>query len=162
MSIIYKKVSDFNRGILFELLTDAYSFDRRYEQSCTSDWQDFDHFFFDNLEIADRCGFITTLHDEAIGFVSWDPRNMPEYAEIGHNCIASRHKGKGYGKMQLQEAVNRIIQNEVKKIILFTNEDLIPAQRMYESVGFILDQERKTQSIPNVIGEPVDYVYFVE
>jgi hypothetical protein len=29
MSIEFKKVSDFNRGILFELLTDAYSFDCR-------------------------------------------------------------------------------------------------------------------------------------
>ncbi|GGF86288.1 hypothetical protein GCM10010912_34480 [Paenibacillus albidus] len=162
MSVKFKKVSDFNRGILFELLTDAYSFDRRYEQSCTSDWQDFDNFFFDNLEIADKYGLITTLNDEAIGFVSWDPRNMPEYAEIGHNCIASKHKGKGYGKMQLQEAVNRIIRNDVRKIILFTNDDLIPAQRMYERVGFTIDQKRETQNIANFVGERIDYVYFVK
>ena len=156
MSIKFKKVSDFNRGILFELLTDAYSFDSKYEQICSSDWQDFDDFFFDNLHIADKCGFITTFNDEAIGFVSWDPRKMPEYAEIGHNCIASKHKGNGYGEIQLQEAVNRITKNDVRKIIVTTNDDLIPAQRMYESVGFTVFQKRKNQNV-----EHIDYVYFL-
>lgn len=161
MSIKFKKVSDFNRGILFELLKDAYSFDCRYEQTFNSDWQVFDNFFFDNLQIADKYGFITTLNDEAIGFVLWDPRNMPEYAEIGHNCIASKYKGNGYGKIQFQEAVNRITQNDVRKIIVTTNDDLIPAQRMYESVGFTIYQKRKNQDITDFIREDIDYVYFL-
>ena len=124
MRVAFKKLSGFKRGILFELLTDAYSFDGRYKQSCYSDWQAFENFFFDNLEIADKYGFITTLDEEAIGFVFWDPRNMPEYAEIGHNCVVSKHKGKGYGKLQLQEAVRRISQSEVRTIIVSTNDDL--------------------------------------
>jgi ribosomal protein S18 acetylase RimI-like enzyme len=161
MKIEFKKVSDFNRGILFELLKDGYSFDQRYEQNCSSDWQTFDNFFFDNLQIADKYGFITTLNDEAIGFISWDPRNMPEYAEIGFNCIASKHKGNGYGKMQLQEAVNRITQHDVIKIIVTTNDDLIPAQRMYESVGFKMNQKRKTLNNSNFVREHIDYVYFL-
>lgn len=159
MSIAFKKVSDFKRGILLELLTDAYSFDRRYEQNCNSAWQDFDNFFFDHLQIADKCGFITTLHDEAIGFVTWDPRNMPEYTEIGHNCVASKHKRNGYSKLQLQEAVNRIIQTDVKKIIVTTNDDLTPAQRMYESVGFTMYQKRKNKNTADPAGEYIDYVY---
>lgn len=162
MSLKFKKVSDFSRGILMELLTDAYSFDCRYEQCCKSDWQDFDDFFFDNLDIADKYGFITTLNDEAIGFASWDPRNMPDYAQIGHNCIASKHKSNSYGKIQLQEAVNRIIQNDVRKIIVTTNDDLIPAQRMYESVGFTLHQKKKNQNIAEFVGEHIEYVYSLE
>jgi ribosomal protein S18 acetylase RimI-like enzyme len=161
MIIEFKKVSNFNRGILLELLIDAYSFDNRYEQSCISDWQDFDNFFFDNLQIADKYGFITTLDDKPIGFVSWDPRNMPEYAIIGHNCIASKFKGNGYGKMQLQEAVNRIITNDVKKIIVTTNDDLIPAQRMYENVGFTLCKRRKIENTASFVKEHIDYVYFL-
>lgn len=161
MSIEFKKVSDFNRGILFELLRDAYSFDCRYEQCCNSNWQGADNFFFDNLEIADKCAFITTLKDEAIGFVCWDPRNMPEYAEIGHNCIVPKHKGNGYGKIQLQEAVNRITQNDVRKIIVTTNDDLIPAQRNYESVGFTVYQKRKLEDVTDFVTEHIDYVYFL-
>lgn len=161
MSIEFKKVSDFNRGILLELLKDAYSFDCRYEQRWYSNWQDCDNFFFYNLQIADKCGFITTLNGEAIGFVVWDPRNMPEYAEIGHNCIASKHKSNGYGKIQLQEAINRITQNDVKKIIVTTNDDLISAQRMYESVGFKIYKKRKEQNAADFVGEHIDYVYFL-
>lgn len=161
MGIEFKKVSNFNRGLLFELLKDAYSFDCRYEQTYSSDWQAFDNFFFDNLQIADKYGFITTLNDEAIGFASWNPRNMPEYAEIGHNCITSKHKGNGYSKMQLQEAVNRITQNDVRKIIVTTNDDLIPAQRMYESVGFTIYQKRKNKDIAGFVREYIDYVYFL-
>lgn len=159
MRIKFKKISDFNRGILLELLIDAYSYDCIIEQRCSSDWKSCDNFFFDNLHIADKCGFITTLNDEAIGFVVWDPRNIPKYAEIGHNCIASKHKGNGYGKIQLQEAVNRIIQNDVKKIMVTTNHSLIPAQRMYESVGFKMYQRRKNESITDITGDYIDYVY---
>ena len=161
MSIKFKKLSDFSRGTLFKLLTDAYSFDCKFGQRCSSDWEACDNFLFDNLQIADKCGFITTLNDEAIGFVIWDPRNMPEYAEIGHNCIASKCKGNGYAKIQLQEAVNRIIQNDVRKIIVETNDELIPAQRMYESVGFKIYQRRKNESITDFAGEYIDYVYFL-
>lgn len=157
MGIKFKKVSDFNRGIIFELLKDAYSLNCSYVQNFSSDWQACDNFYFDNLQIADNYGFITTLNDEAIGFVFWDPRNMPEYAEICHNCIASKHKGNGYGKMQLQEAINRITKNDVRKIIVSTNEDLISAQRNYESVGFTLYQKRKNEKYADFI----DYVYYL-
>lgn len=161
MIVEFKKVSEFKRGILFELLKDAYSFDCRYDQSCSSDWLEFDNFFFDNLNIADKYGFVTTLHDEAIGFVSWDPRNMPEYVEIGYNCIATKYKGKGYGKLQLQEAVNRIIQSDLKKIIVTTNEKLVAAQRMYENVGFVVTQRRPNQNSAHFAGEYIDYVFML-
>lgn len=161
MGIEFKKVSDFNRGILLELLKDAYSFDCRYEQTYNPDWQAFDNFFFDNLEIADKYGFITTLNNEVIGFVFWDPRNMPEYVKIGHNCIASKHKGNGYSKIQLQEAVNRITHYDVRKIIVSTNDDLTPAQRMYECVGFTIFQKRKNHDIADFVREDIDYVYFL-
>lgn len=160
MRVKFNKVSGFHRGIIFKLLADAYSFDRRYEHRCNSDWQKLDDFFFDNLQIADKYGFITTLNDEPIGFVSWDPRNMPEYAEIGHNCIASRYKSKGYGKIQLQEAVNRIIQHEVRRIVVTTDDDLIPAQRMYESVGFTMHQRRKNLDMADFVEGHIDYIYF--
>ncbi len=154
MSLEFRKVSDSPRGILFALLSDAYSFDCRCAQCWSTDWQDFDNFFFDNPHIADRCGFITTLNAEAIGFVSWDPRHLPEYVEIGHNCIASNYKGRNYGTIQLQEAVNRISQHSANKIIVTTNDLLVPAQRMYERVGFQPIRRRKNNHFS---GEFIDY-----
>lgn len=154
MGIEFKKVSEFNRGILFKLLKDAYSFNRQYEEACQTKWREDDDFFFDNLHIADKYCIITTLDGEAIGFIAWDPRNMPEYAVIGDNCIVTEHKGKGYGKLQLQEAINRITQYDVKKIIVTTNDDLIPAQRNYESVGFEMCRRWKQDNAGHI-----DYIY---
>ncbi len=159
MGIEFRKISEFNRGKLFDLLADAYSFDSRCEHFWGFSWREFDDFFFDNLEIADRCGFITTLNEEAIGFVSYDPRNMPEHVIIGHNCIASRYKGFGYGKTQLQEAIKRISERNPRRILVTTNEGLFPASRMYESVGFKLMQRRPNDGIEAFIGEYIDYVY---
>ncbi|MCR1868697.1 GNAT family N-acetyltransferase [Murimonas intestini] len=157
MSLRFEKISLFDRGILYKLLTDAYSFDNRWEKYCGQDWKEFDDFFFDNLDIADRYGFITVLDNEPIGHISWDPRKMPKYVEIGHNCIISRHKRKGYGKRQLQEAVSRIRQYEgLKKIIVGTNSNLI-APYNYESVGFKLKQRRENQSTADFSG---DYLYY--
>ncbi len=155
----FKNVSGFPRGILFELLADAYSFDFRCIQGWGRDWREFDRFFFDNPQIADRCGFITALHDEAIGFVSWDPRNLPDYVQIGHNCIASKYKGRGYGKAQLREAVDRIRQSNARKIIVTTNELMVPAQRMYAGVGFQMIRRRPYEHFS---GDFIDYELYNE
>lgn len=75
MDIEFRKFTDYNRGIMYEILKDAYSFD-------------------------ERCA------------VCWDPRNRPEYVEIGHNGIRTKYKGKGFGKAKLSEAVRRIKEYE--------------------------------------------------
>jgi hypothetical protein len=72
MCLEYKKISNFDRGVLFQLLKDAYSFNQRCGMCWESDWKEFDNFFYDNLEIADKYGFITTLDGEPIGHISWD------------------------------------------------------------------------------------------
>lgn len=136
MDIEFRKITEFPRGTLTKLLVDGYSFEPRFERDCLKQWKEFDDFFYDNPCIAEFSGFMTVLGDVPIGFVSWNPTNIPVSAEIGHNCIAVKYKGNGYGKLQMQEAVKRIIAQGATKIIVTTNEILLPAQRTYESVGF--------------------------
>ena len=70
--------------------------------------------------------------------MTWDPRNRPEYVEIGHNGIREQYKGRGYGRLQLEEALCRIREYEgLKRIIVCTNSNLI-APKNYESAGFVL------------------------
>ncbi|MCK8059007.1 MULTISPECIES: N-acetyltransferase [unclassified Fusibacter] len=157
--IAYRKVSDFKRGTLFQLLKDAYAYDGRYEEHFSLNWRECDDFFYDNIHIGDSCCIVTVLDDEAIGFVSWDPRNMPDYVEIGHNCVATKFKGMKYGKLQLEEALSRNRQNELKKIIVTTNQALVPAQRNYESVGFKLVEKRVNNSETSFSGDYIDYEY---
>lgn len=157
MSIEFKEFSNFQRGIMFELLKDSYSFESRYIRDWTTNWKESDDFFYDNLQIADECGFVTVLGGEAIGFICWDPRNKPNYVEIGHNCIATKYKGNKYGKMQLQEAVNRIKSKKVNKIIVTTDGRLIPAQKNYESVGFTYVRKHENKENPEYAGDLIDY-----
>ena len=97
------------------------------------------------------------LNGEPIGHISWDPRNLPDYVSIGHNCILTKYKGKGFGHILLEEAINQIKKYEgIRKIIVTTNEITIPAQRNYESVGFILKGKRKNNEAP-FAGDYIDY-----
>ena len=157
MNIEFRKFSEFQRGIMLELLKDGYSFESRYERDWITNWKEADDFFYDNLQIADECGFVTTLNGIPIGFICWDPRNVPEYIEIGHNCIATKYKGNKYGKMQLQEAVNRIVKKNVKKIIVTTDERLLSAQKNYESANFKFVQKRENKWNPEYAGKLINY-----
>lgn len=139
--IEFRKFTDFPRGTLYDLLQDAYSFDPRNKEIWDVNWHESDDFFYDN----------------PIGFVTWDPRNIPEYVEIGHNGIRSAYKRKGYGHMQLQEAIRRIKSYDgLKRIIVCTNGNLV-APRNYESVGFKLYDRKTNNSESAYTG---DYLYY--
>ena len=147
-----RKFSDFPRGTMYDILCDAYSYDDRNKGIWDSNWKESDDFFYENPEIADKYGLITCLDGEPIGFVTWDPRNRPDHVEIGHNGIREKYKGKGYGRRQLEEALNRIKQYPgLKKIIVCTNENLI-APKNYESVGFVLYDRKENQSDSSYTG----------
>ncbi|WIV13646.1 GNAT family N-acetyltransferase [Proteiniborus sp. MB09-C3] len=157
MNIEFKSFSDYTRGILYKQLVDSYSFDSKWQEYFDKDWKSYDDFFYDNLQFTNKCGFITILNGEPIGHISWDPRNMPRYVEIGHNCIVTKYKGNGYGKKQLQEAINRIAQYDgIQKIVVTTNGKLIPAQHNYERIGFKLHQRRENKDT-FFSGEYIDY-----
>ena len=157
MDIEFRKINDFPPGILLELLKDGYSFEPRFERDWQEQWQEFDHFFFSNPLIAELSSFMTVLDGFPIGFVSWDPRKLPESAEIGHNCISTFHKGNGYGKRQMQEAVRRILAQGARKILVTTNEILVPAQHTYEAVGFRLSGRSSEPFHPEYTGMRIHY-----
>ena len=157
MDIEFRKFTDYNRGIMYEILKDAYSFDERCAICWDENWRQSDEFFFDNPDIADKYGFITCYKGEPIGFICWDPRNRPQYVEIGHNGIRTKYKGKGFGKAQLSEAVRRIKEYEgLKEIRVWTNSNLI-APKNYESVGFNLYDTKENNDEAAFSG---DYLYY--
>jgi len=134
----FKNIRCFEKGTIYNILKEAYSFDEKYYLADgETKWKhEADAFFFDNLHIADTCVFITTLNNEPIGVVMWDPRDLPEFATIGHNGIVPKYKGKSFGKIQMKEAIKRIKDAGAQKILVSTNADLMPAMKNYESVGF--------------------------
>ena len=153
----FQKITLFPRGTLAALLRDAYSFDFRWEEAYGGSWREFDTFFFDHPEIADRCGFFSVLDGVPIGFVSWDPRRLPESVEIGHNCIRSGWKGRGFGTRQMQKAIRRISVARPRKIFVVTSAPLLSAQRMYERAGF---RECAREPAAGFPGDRIRYEYF--
>jgi len=153
----FKRITEFPRGTLYDILVDAYSFDSRNRVLWDENWRESDDFFYENPQIAEKYGFITCVDGVPIGFVTWDPRNRPEYVEIGHNGIRSLYKHKGYGRMQLEEALRRIRTYEgLKRIIVTTNSQLV-APRNYESVGFQLYDRTPNDTESAYTG---DYLYY--
>ena len=155
--IEFRKIGDFPRGTLYDILVDAYSYDKRNRQIWDADWKQADSFFYGNPEIADQYGLVTCLDGEPVGFVTWDPRTRPDYVEIGHNGIRGKYKRRGYGRLQLQEALRRIREYEgLKRIIVVTNSNLV-APKNYESVGFVL-YDRKPNSTESAYTG--DYLFY--
>lgn len=153
----FKKFTDFPRGMMYEILADAYSYDERNKAVWDDNWHESDDFFYDNPEIAEKYGLVTCLDGYPIGFVTWDPRQRPEYVEIGHNAIREAYKRQGYGHMQLAEAISRIKKYEgLKRIIVCTNSKLI-APKNYESVGFVLYDRKANNTDSAYNGE---YLYY--
>ena len=155
--IEFRKISDFPKGTLYDILIDAYSFDERNRQIWDKNWKETDDFFYSHPEIADEYGLVTCLDGEAIGFVTWDPRHRPDYVEIGHNGIRGKYKGRRYGRLQLLEALRRIMEYEgLKRIIVCTNSNLI-APKNYESVGFTLYDSKMNETESAYTG---NYLYY--
>jgi GNAT superfamily N-acetyltransferase len=155
--VTYRKITEFPRGTLYDILQDAYAFDDRNKGIWDENWHETDDFFYDNPDVANKYGFVTCVDRQPIGFITWDPRHRPEYVEVGHNGIREQYKGKGFGRMQLAEALFRIKGYEgLKRIIVGTNSNLV-APRNYESVGFTL-YDRKANATESAFTG--DYLYY--
>ncbi len=114
----FRNISEFPRGTLYNQLVDAYSFNDYCRKTWDTTWKEYDDFFYDNLDIANKYCFITVLDGEPLGHI------------------------------QLEEAIRRIKKYDNKKIIVTTNEIFVSAQKNYESVGFIKINERENKETP--------------
>jgi GNAT superfamily N-acetyltransferase len=127
----------------FEILRASYRelieiFDPINKDKYLKNWREFDNNCFEHPETIGKCAHITKVGDKPIGLWSYDPRNFPEYGIVGHNCILPKYRRNGYGKKQIQEMLNIFKENGCKEARVTTtnNEFFIPAQKMYESLGF--------------------------
>ena len=50
----FKKITDFPRGTIYDILCDAYSYDERNQSIWDSNWKESNDFFYDNPEIVLR------------------------------------------------------------------------------------------------------------
>jgi len=82
---------------------------------------------------------VSVINENPIGFVSWDPRRIPELGEIGQNCIIPSYRCNGYGKLQIEKVLS-IFQNESTRKVIVTTANhpfFNAAKKMYLSCGFM-------------------------
>jgi len=132
----FKSVAGYKPGIILSLLSRSYA--NLWNDDLKKKFTQFDQEVFENPDTVGACAFIACLDNEVIGFASYDPRQGPEVAIIGHNCILPKFQGRGYGKQQVFEILRRLKTKGFKKAIASTGEHPFfkPAQMMYQTCGF--------------------------
>jgi len=132
----------FERGIIYRLLTESYAnlLDQKpaFKADYIASWKKADEDTFDHPETIGKSTLISTYQDAPIGFISWDPRKVPDLGIIGQNCILPDWRGYGFGKQQIEMVIN-IFKSQYTASIQVTTDNhpfFIPAQRTYKSCGF--------------------------
>ncbi len=137
----FRSPFQFERGTLFELLCESYAGlleDRAaWTETYQQRWRQFDDFVFDHPDSITRL-LVSCLDEHPIGFVSWDPRRLPQAGWIGQNCIVPSQRGKGYGSRQIRQAVASLTGQRATRIVVETgiHPFFAPARAMYLSCGF--------------------------
>ena len=140
--LTFTPITEHKRGTLASLLTQSYAAMRAVDPGFWKEespkWDCVDREAFDNPDTIGKCTFVTCLDGQVIGFGSFDPRQAPEVGVVGHNCILLEFRGRGFGKAQVQEIVQRLAERGIRKAAVSTADHpfFIPAQRMYTACGF--------------------------
>lgn len=141
--ITFNAPSKYKQGIIFDLLSESYKDFLSQVSKGKSDemilnWKNTDKQTFENLETIGKCTFITCDDEKVVGFASYDPRQKP-IGIIGHNVILPEFRGKGLGKLQIQEILRIFREKGFKVVRVSTGSHLFfePAQKQYKSCGFI-------------------------
>ena len=98
-------------GTLVALLSEAYapllSLAGDSGRGEMAKWQEFDDLAYSS-SVVGRCVFLSWSDDTIAGFGSFDPRGAPQFGTVGHHCVLPSFQRKGFGRLQLQEIVDRL------------------------------------------------------
>jgi putative acetyltransferase len=88
--------------------------------------------------ILDRGGAILIAEEEglAMGCVALIPHGGDGTLELAKMAVAESHRGRGVGRRLVTEAISQARSVSAPRLYLESNTLLVPALRLYESVGF--------------------------
>ncbi len=88
--------------------------------------------------ILDKGGAILIAEDgeTAVGCCALIPYGDDGALELAKMAVAETHRGRGIGRMLLLHAIAAARSTGAPKLYLESNTKLLPAMRLYESVGF--------------------------
>ncbi len=137
----FRSLLNYPQGTLEGILVQAYaSFHECFPEYGAENLKKFhecDSFFYENPRIGEDCSFVSEHQGVIAGMCCWDPREKPVVI-IGHNCILPRFRGQGLGSFQMRRTLEQLKPKGFTKAKVSTGvmDFFIPAQKMYQSVGF--------------------------
>ncbi len=89
-------------------------------------------------EIIDKGGkiFYAKYNNDIVGTFSLLKIDDSTF-ELSKMAVSEKLQGIGIGKAMIEFCINFAKENEIKKLILFSNTILIPAIKMYKKYGFV-------------------------
>ncbi len=102
-------------------------------------------YIFERLDQNDSIIFYIEENDECIGFTqlypTFDSVNVRKKIVLYDLFVREEHRKKGFAKALMDAAKDYAKENNFGSIELSTNKENVPGQTLYESLGYIRDQE---------------------
>lgn len=148
--LVFKPMTDHPRGTIVALLVQSYQGTHSFApwlSRLREEWKEYDDQIFDHPKTVGTAGFVSYRRRSIVGFATWDPRNHP-VAIVGHNCILPEFRKQGFGKMQMEEVLQRLRTLKFTKVCVTTGDHpfFLPARKMYLACGF-RETRRTTPSL---------------
>lgn len=101
-------------------------------------WDEFDREAFARPDTVGRCVFVSRFGQRIVGLASFDPRPGPAFGVVGQNCVLPEYRGRGFGRRQILEILERFRTRGIGAARVTTSEHPFfrAAQGMYGALGF--------------------------
>lgn len=137
MSILKATLNDLNP------LTELFDLYRMFYQQ-KSDINGAKAFIKDRLSNEESVIFIALDQNNPIGFIQLYPSfssvNMKKTWVLNDLYVSESVRGKGFGEKLIKKALTFAGETGAKGVLLETNIENVPAQRLYEKIGFIKEK----------------------
>lgn len=112
------------------------------------DFDVFERIFNENISNPRNVYLIAENESEGLGFISFHTQNLLHHCglvgEIQEFFIHQKHRGKGVGRLLINEIKNFAEQHNLKSIEVTTNKKRVENVAIYENLGFTLSHNKFT------------------
>ncbi|XP_043919228.1 probable N-acetyltransferase camello isoform X2 [Protopterus annectens] len=118
--------------LLRHLVTGLFNY---YTAKCfNSDFKDICHSY---MESPNSCFWVAESDRCVVGIVGCYPsKEMEGCLEMVRMAVLTAYRGKGIAKVLCRTVINFACQHGYKAVILNTSDVQVPAQKLYENIGF--------------------------
>ena len=124
-------------SVLFDLYRQYYKYPKNLKSS--------ENFIHKRIVNNESIIFICTENKKIIGFVqlyeTFDSLNLSKKLVLYDLYISEKYRKLGIGKKLMNKSKDYAINNNIKRIELSTTIDNYKAQKLYESLDYIRDNE---------------------